>query len=406
MELHKNTQYIVRQWLGGLWQRFTGGIGGQLVLAFSGIHFIWLLLCHISYYYVGDILKIGMLALLVLLGNLPTLLGFWHVVPRWLREFAALQSCVTFLNAITLCANGFVSTFTDIEVYILGLLIILMFCYSTRSVLGMLMYEISITMAYMVDALMFGQIYVILLLLVLPFGVMIYRQRGQTKSFHLYLVYTAVVWLLYLWFHQESSSFGIWIYVMYAYFVALYLLDMRLNDREKPYYRRPLRLLSYGGMCVVFTKASLGGAWATRTNSPSIYGIHVLLFVLMVVICLFYVERILRSHITLEELAVYLLYFISFAVYIYYEFYTSGSGQVMEWYFMGCMLLMVLTTMVKMSKYHSVMLGLVPWAMLGAYVYLVVSRAQRLNEVVAATCMLVLVLTGLGALTRPAERGK
>ncbi|MGI6031387.1 MAG: hypothetical protein ACOX7F_07780 [Eubacteriales bacterium] len=420
----KGTQHMVDKWL-VRWNRFTGGAPGQMILAFTAVHILWLLLCYLGYYYVNDLLKVVALAVLVLVGNIPTLLCFranppaiekteadtdsvssQFSLPVWLRELASTQSCFTFLIALELCVEGFASTFTDVEVYVLGLLLVLMFSYASRSVMGILMYELVSTVNYIAGEPLFEQVYVVLMLFTLPFGAMIHRQRGAGKAFYAYLICTSLTWLLYLWYHQENSAFGIWVYVVFGYFVVLYLLDMRINDRAKPYYCRPLRLLSYGGVCVVFWHASQTGAWNGRITVMSGYGINMVFFVVLVVMCLFYVERILRSSITLEELAVCLFYYLSFAVYIYYEFYTLTGGSLMEWYFKGAMLLLCVCTLYKMLKYRSPFFLLIPVAVLGGYLYALLTDATKIASVVLLVSAMTVVFTGLGMVTASSEGGR
>lgn len=388
-----------------LCNKLSGGITHYLVLSFGGINLIWLMLCYLGFYYVGRWTRVVALAITLLLSNLPILLCALYRPPRWLWEFSSVQGCVGFWVALHLCESSFSSTFTDADVMILGLSVALILCYITRSTACMMLYYVFLRVGMMgVDFPISNGMYVLMLLLTVPFGVLIYQERGVTKSFHTYLSVASIMGLLYFEDYYTYSNFGIWLYVIFAYLVLLYLLDMRINGKEKPYYCRPLRIICCLGCTFTFAIGSRSGVWEQRLVMDQAFDINMALFAILVVMCIFYVERIMRERITLEEILVCAYYYISFVVYIFHEFYASGAGQIMEYWFALTMLLMCLMMWGKLWKYHSPYFHLVPGVLLLSYLYLAYGDGRGEYQCLLFTLAGVTAFTALGILDRRKEK--
>lgn len=385
--------------------RISGGVSHALVLSFLGVNLIWLLLCYLGFYYVGRWTRVAALAVTLGLSHVPLLLCGLYRPPRWLWECCAMQGCVGFWVTLYLCESSFSSTFTDADVMILGLSVALMLCYITRSITCMMLYDVVLRMGMAVGEFPISNgMYVLMLLLTVPFGVLLWRERGATKGFHAYLSAAAIMGLLYFEDYYASSSFGIWLYVIFAYLILLYLLDMRINGKEKPYYCRPLRIICCLGCLFTFSTGSIRGVWEQRLIMDQAFDINMALFAILVVICVFYVERIMRERITLEEILVCAYYYISFMVYIFHEFYASGTGHIMESWFLLTMLLMCLMMWCKLWKYKSPYFQLVPGVLLLSYVYLAYGDGTGAYPCLLLTIAGVTASTSLGILHRRKEK--
>lgn len=389
-----------------LCHRCAGGISHHLVLSFCGINLVWLMLCYLGFYYVDGWLRVVALAVTLLLSNVPLLLCTMYRPPRWLWETCAMLGSVGFLVALYLCESSFSSTFTDADIVILGLSAVLILCYITRSTSCILLYDVLLRMgAKGMDFPISNGVYMAMLALTVPFGVLIYRERGVTKSFQAYLSVTAIMGLLYFDDYYTYGNFGIWLYVIFAYLVLLYLLDMRIHGKEKPYYCRPLRLIC-GLVCITtFAAGSRSGAWEQRLIMEQTFDINMALFAILVVMCVFYVERVLRERITLEEIIICAYYYISFMVYIFYEFYAGESGQVMEHWFTLTMVLMCVLIWYKLWKYHNACFHLVPLVMLVSYVYLAFGEGKAGYQCLLLTIAAVTACTALGIMNARKEKG-
>lgn len=388
-----------------LCHRCAGEISHHLVLSFCGIDLIWLLLCYLGFYYVDQRLQVIALAVTLLLSNVPLILCTLYRPPRWLWETCAMQGCVGFLVALYLCESSFSSTFTDVDMMILGLSTVLILCYLTRSISCILLYDVLLRVGAMgIDFPISNGVYMVMLALTVPFGVIIYRERGVTKSFQTYLSVTAVMGLLYFDDYYAYGNFGIWLYVIFAYLVLLYLLDMRIHGKDKPYYRRPLRLICCLVSLLTFAAGSRNGVWEQRLIMDQTLDINMALFAILVVMCVFYVERVLRERITLEEILVCAYYYISFVVYIFYEFYAAGNGRMMENWFTLTMLLLCVLIWSKLWKYHNACFHLVPVVLLVSYTYLAFGDGSGEYQCLLLTVAVVTVLTALGIVNGRKEK--
>lgn len=388
-----------------LCHRCAGGVSHHLVLSFCGIDLIWLLLCYLGFYYVDQWIQVIALAVTLLLSNVPLLLCTLYRPPRWLWEICAMQGCVGFLVALYLCESSFSSTFTDADMMILGLSAALILCYITRSISCIFLYDILLRIgATGMDFPISNGLYLAMLILTVPFGVIIYRERGVTKSFQAYLSVTAVMGLLYFDDYYAYGNFGIWLYVIFAYLVLLYLLDMRIHGKDKPYYCRPLRIICCLVCLTTFTAGSRSGVWEQRLVMEQTFDINMALFIILVVMCVFYVERVLRERITMEEILICAYYYISFAVYIFHEFYAAGHGRMMERWFTLTMVLMCALIWYKLWKYHNACFHLVPLVLLLSYMYMAFGDGGGQYQCLLLTVVAVTACTALGMVKRRKEK--
>ncbi len=282
------------------------------------------------------------------------------------RLLGGMSFTLTFYLANTIFASAINTSFAFIGTFVITAI----YAYLTKSSLLMLYYYLILVGNYFsINLTDFTNWYIFLLLITLPYCMQDFIKNGITLMFNIYSTIFAVALMIFFLLHRESYVYGMWVYVVVGYFVILYMLDTRIVEKGTPYYKRPIKMLSYFGICLMLTISSVSDRWGNRVVAGSDNMINWLFFVVMVIICLFYTERIITGKITLEEVVVCIFYYISFAVYIFYEFYTPKL-DIMQNYATFMMICLCVATWIKLDKYQMILVKGIPIIIMVSYIAL------------------------------------
>ena len=378
----------------------------RFVLSMCGIDLVFLLICSLSYYYFPWGGQLFYLVGFLMLGNLPTVLCGQYESSRWVQGVAEFFSAFSFICCAYMGAHTFTSRIDSHDVFVVGMVLVLAFAYLFRSNVAAMVYVIIADLSLLVFTFAsYQNVYGVLLLLLLPYGYLQVKKEGKSLAFYVLIFLEIAGWLIYLFQHPGRSTFGIWLYVLYGFWMVIYLVDMRLHEQGTPFYHRPLWMLSYGGVSLVYLMGSMADRWENRVVAGTGDSINIVFCVLMVVICIFYIERVLRSRITLDEILMCAAYYISFAVYIFYEFYTTSAGRLMADYYMLLMVVITLSSIYKLMKYHNWCFQVVPVTILASYGCLLYTNGEYAVAVVLI-CLMACAALIAGGIARRKNHGQ
>jgi|GEM_PF-4215553 len=175
-----------------------------------------------------------------------------------------------------------------------------------------------------------GRIYLLLMLAAVPLGADIIRENRLSAASQIFLWVCSTAPLIYLMQHPDRSAYGVWMLMIYAYLMILVMLDRRVYGRDTPFYLRPMGIIGFGGVLMLLISASRSSRWDSSVIAGVDWDINVLLFIMTVVLCLIYIESVLRGGMSLSSFMMYALFYAVGGMYIAIEFYRTTTIQTMR----------------------------------------------------------------------------
>lgn len=224
------------------------------------------------------------------------------------------------------------------EILISGLvfpaLLMLTVIYISRSFLTVLFYEvfcgIYIFLSQMPEK---RYIFLCMLLFLLPYGVELYREKGGRAAMMFFEAATASVGLLFFYVSPNSAAFGIWVFNLYAYLLIVLLLHYRFYPVATPYFASPMKITGIAGIMLLWAFSSQAERWQNGVIPGADWPVNVEFFILLLGVCVLFSENLLRGRVNIEQMLFCAGYYVSFGLYIFFEFHSPQLIGFMNGYF-------------------------------------------------------------------------
>ena len=171
-------------------------------------------------------------------------------------------------------------------------------------------------------------IYAVLMILLIPYGIMLYSKNDEGKTLRKRVFETGMVLggYLFLIINSQSSAFGVWLFSLYAFSVALFLIHFRILPVTTPCFLSPVKILALMGILTSWGIGFRSDRWASGIIPSADWMINIEFFIVLLVVCVLLAENILRSRSNIEQLLFCFSLYLSFGVYIYFEFFRPAAS--------------------------------------------------------------------------------
>ena len=242
-------------------------------------------------------------------------------------------------------------------------LLMLIVVYTNKSFLAVLFYEIACGI-FIVSSTMQEKRFVFLFMLVflIPYAIEMYKLEQNRYHRLLFEAGTALIGVLFFMITMENVAFGIWFFNIYAYFLTVLLLHYKFYPVKTPYYASPMKLVGVTGILMVWGIGAFAQQWENGIVPGADWIINIEFFVLLLAICVFLADNLLRGRFNVEQMLLYCGYYVSFFVYVVFEFYFPQQMGYIHIYFtilttLACLYGLHLALRRRDQKLFSVWLG-------------------------------------------------